>query len=136
VGVDGQKPEAISPEGIRIPAFVTDPVSIDGRWFLGLQDIGKFARFPVDGGQPRPIAGMNPGESIVRWGPNGSLYVRRSGANEIWRHDPDSGKRTIALKVPSPGTPIFRIVMTADARAYAYSANGSHSVLYVVEGLR
>jgi len=132
------KPRPISPEGIRIPYFTTGPVSPDGRWFFGARGPGKFFRYPVEGGEPRPIAGLEPGDYPIRWSSDGSFYVRRRSTDEILRLDPETGGKVPGKKIKpaDPTASVRRIVMTADGRSYAYSARRLHSLLYVVEGLK
>jgi Tol biopolymer transport system component len=134
---EGGKPHAISPEGVRIPYFMTGPVSPDGRWFFGARGAGRWFRFPMEGGEARPIAGLQRGDFPVRWTPDRSFWVSRRG--EIWRLDPETGRRTLSgkkLETDFGNMAAFRAVMTPDGRAYAYSARRAHSVLYVVEGLK
>jgi Tol biopolymer transport system component len=139
IGTEGGKPRAISPEGVRIPAVTTGPVSPDGRFFFGARGPGKWFRFPVDGGEPRPIAGLERGDLPLRWASDGSIWVSRFSAGEIWRLNPESGRKTpsgIKLKADFGNLSFMRVVMTPDGRAYAYAQRRAHSVLYVVEGLR
>jgi eukaryotic-like serine/threonine-protein kinase len=138
MGLEGGKPRAISPEGVRIPAFMTGPVSPDGRFFFGARGPGKFLRFPMDGGEPRPIAGLQRGDSPIRWTSDGSLWVTRFGSGDVWRLDPETGRKTpsgIRIKGEFGNVAAMRVVVTADGRAYAYAQRRGHSVLYVVEGL-
>ncbi|HSD71514.1 MAG TPA: protein kinase [Thermoanaerobaculia bacterium] len=135
----GGKPRAISPEGIRIPFFMTGPVSSDGRVFFGARGPGKWFRFPMEGGEERPIAGLERGEVPIRWAADRSLWVRKIGSGEVWRLDPETGRRAAAaarLKADFGNVTATRIVMTPDGRSYVYSAQRAHSILYVVEGLR
>jgi Tol biopolymer transport system component len=137
VDTQGGKPRPISPDGVRIPFFMTAPVSPDGRWFFGARGIGRWFRFPIDGGVERPIAGLQRGDFPVQWAPDRSFWVSRRG--EIWRLDPDSGRRTPSgrkLETDLGNTTFAHIVMTPDGRSYVYSARRAHSVLYVVEGLK
>jgi eukaryotic-like serine/threonine-protein kinase len=139
LAVEEGKPRPISEEGVRIPYYMTGPVSSDGRWFFGARGPGKFFRFPVEGGAPRAIAGLEREDYPIRWSSDGSLYVRRGlSANEILRLDPETGRKVPGEKIKpiDPTTSVRRIVMTADGRAYAYSARRAHSLLYVVEGLK
>jgi len=139
LAVEEGKPRPISEEGVRIPYFMTGPVSHDGRWFFGARGPGKFFRFPVEGGAPRAIAGLEQADYPIRWSSDGFLYVRRGlSANEILRVDPETGRKLPEKKIKpvDPTTSVRRIVMTADGRAYAYSARRTHSLLYVVEGLK
>jgi Tol biopolymer transport system component len=75
----GGKPRAISSEGVRIPYFMTGPVSPDGRFFFGARGPGKWFRFPMEGGEARPIAGLERGDFPIRWTADGSFWVSRFG---------------------------------------------------------
>jgi Tol biopolymer transport system component/predicted Ser/Thr protein kinase len=135
----GGKPRAISPEGIRIPFFMTGPISADGRFFFGARPPGKFFLFPVEGGRERPNAGLERGDFPIRWASERSLWVRKIGSGEVWRLDPETGRRAAAaarLKADFGNVTAARIVITPDGRSYLYSARRAHSILYVVEGLK
>ena len=135
----GGKPRAISPEGVRIPYFMTGPVSPDGRFFFGARGPGRWFRFPMEGGEARPIAGLKRGDYPIRWTSDRSFWVSRFGSGDIWRLDPETGRKTLSgnkLKTDFGNLASMRVVMTPDGRSYAYSARRAHSVLYVVEGLK
>ena len=139
VDAQGGKPRPISPEGVRVPFFMTGPVSPDGRWFFGARGPGKWFRFPVEGGEALPIAGLEPGDYPIRWASDRSLWVRRLGTGDVWRLDVQSGKKTppsIKFKTPEATWAVLRAVMTADGRSYAYASRRAHSILYIVDGLR
>jgi Tol biopolymer transport system component len=135
----GGTPRAISPEGTRIPFFMTGPVSADGRFFFGARGPKKWFVFPVEGGQERPIAGLEREDFPVRWASDRSFWVRKLGSGEIRRLDPETGRKapaTVRLRADFGSLTGVRIVMTPDGRSYAYSTQRAHSILYVVEGLR
>jgi Tol biopolymer transport system component len=140
--VEEGKPRPISPEGVGIPVVMTGAVSPDGRWFLGTRGPGKFFRFPMEGGEPRPIAGLEPEDWPFRWSSDGrSLYVRARGprgAVTVSLLDPEDGRRRLwrEIKPDDPTTSMSRLVMTADGRSYAYSTRRAHALLYVVDGLK
>ena len=140
MSAEGGKPRAISPEGIRIPAWMTGPVTPDGRFFFGARGPAQWFRFPIDGGEPLPITGLAPGEFPIRWASDRSLWVNRAGGRGIFRIDLPTRRKMTPLRNEldvQPGTvAFFRVVITADGRAFAYGARQTHSVLYVVEGLR
>jgi eukaryotic-like serine/threonine-protein kinase len=138
MGTQGGKPRPISPEGVRIPLFMGSPVSPDGRFFFGARGPRMWFRFPVDGGEGRPIAGFERGEFPIRWTSDGLMWAHRSFSAEIWRVDPETGRKTRSANAPADlgNVSALRIVMTPDGRSYAYSSQRAHSILYVVEGLR
>jgi Tol biopolymer transport system component len=135
----GEKPRAISPEGVRIPDFMTGPVSPDGRFFFGARGPGRWFRFPIEGGEALPIAGLERGDFPIRWASDRSFWMSRFGSGDIWRLDPQTGRKTPSgnkLQTDFGNLASMRVVMSADGRSYAYSARRAHSVLYVVEGLK
>jgi len=145
--IENGVPRPIGPEGVDFPAVaVLSPpptsagaVSPDGRWFLGRRGM-VFSRYPIGGGDARPIAGLEPGERPIRWSSDGrSIFIGGPrGAVKVWRLDPETGKRTLwkEIKPADPATGVRRLVIAADGRSYAYGARRGHALLYVVEGLR
>ncbi len=139
LSVQGGRPRAISAEGVRIPPFMSAPVSADGRWFLGAQGPGNLRLFPIEGGEGRPVVGLERGDFPIRWAADRTLWVRRVGSGDIWRLDPQTGRKTPSgksLKMSFGNIAFLRIVMTPDARAYAYGTRTMHSTLYLVAGLK
>jgi Tol biopolymer transport system component len=132
----------VSHEGVGFSPFVTGRVSPDGRWFLGATGPGRYARYPVADGQPRPVTGLQRGEEPIRWSSDGrSIFTRTQIGGEpskIWRLDPNTGRRVLLEEIRSPGggASVERFVLTADRSALAYMIRRVHSQLYVVEGLR
>jgi Tol biopolymer transport system component len=138
--VGGGKPRRIVPERVSVPPFVTRPVSPDGRWVLGGKGPGTLARYPLQGGEPRPVAGIEKGEFPVGWSAAGLVFLVREtpGAVRVYLVDPDSGRRTLSREIhfADPAASVNRISISADGRSYAYSTQRIHSQLYVVEGLK
>jgi eukaryotic-like serine/threonine-protein kinase len=136
------KVEPAGPEGAGFPPFLTGRVSPDGRWLLGATGSGGFARYPVAGGAPRPVSGLQPLEMPIRWTADSRTIFTRTigegGTLRIWRLDPDTGRRTLVeeIRMPEDGASVDHVVMTADRSAIAYMIRRVHSQLYVVEGLR
>ena len=139
LNAQGGKPRAISPEGVRIPNFMTGPVSPDGRFFFGARGPGKWFRFPMEGGEALPIGGLERGDFPIRWTSDRSFWVTQYRSGDIWRLDPVTGRKTMSvnkLKTDFVNLAAMRVVMTPDGRSYAYAARRVHSILYVVEGLK
>ena len=133
----------ISPENIWANTLRPFAVSADGRTVAGMTAEETIALYPINGGEPRAVPGVEKGEVPIEWTPDGSaLYVYRptslparvykvtlaTGSHELWKEfgptDP-AGVYKIA--------PVF---MTRDANAYVYNALRTTSDLYVAEGLR
>jgi serine/threonine protein kinase len=137
--LQGGKPRPIGPEGIRIPFFMTGPVSPDGRWFFGARGPRNWFRFPMKGGEGSPIKGLEPGEFPIRWASDRSVWVRQNVSGEVTRLDVLTGRKAPGNSRIQPADAtlgVRRVVMTPDGRTYVYAHVRAHSVLYVVEGLR
>jgi len=118
--------------------------SPDGRFVTMADSANRWAIYPLDGGDPRPIPGLDPGEvvgSYVRDG--GAVYVTRFGEIplKIDRLDLGTGQRT-PWKQLSPADPtgligISSFGISADDGAYAYNVERVVSDdLFVLEGLK
>jgi Tol biopolymer transport system component len=138
--LEGGKPRPISPEGVRIRRG-TSPLSPDGKLVVGIQGRGKASLYPLEGGEARPIAGLEEADRLVQWSADGrSLYVHRQPGipNKIWLLDLASGKRSLFKEI-QPGEPVAGLpllLLTRDGRSYVYGTSRTLSELYVVEGLR
>ncbi len=138
--LDGGDPKAVSPDGIS-GEFVA--VSPDGRLVAAQGPDSKIAIYPVDGGAPRPLAGAEAGESPILWSSDDrSLYVYRRNETpaRIFKIDIATGQRelwkTIAPADRSGLITIENVVMTPDARSYAYCYTRILTSLELAEGLR
>jgi dipeptidyl aminopeptidase/acylaminoacyl peptidase len=137
--VSGER-RVFSPEGIE---------HLDTRLLPGPDGVAAYTSerghqlFPLDGGEPRSIPGLDRKDRLVSWTAQGNgVYVYR--ANEfpahIHRVDLAAGERTTLnpLTPPDP-TGIYRIsrvCITADAKAYGYNYYMQLLDLHVIEGLR
>lgn len=137
--LSGSKPRPVTPEG----ATGKDPViSPDGRFVVAFPSGAMRAlRYPVDGGEPEPIAGLEDNEYPMQWTEDGALYVRKGGVPaKISRLDVGTGQRTVWKEI-APADPagiwsMMRVMLTRDGRSYAYGFSRSLSELYLVEGLK
>jgi hypothetical protein len=139
-GLDGDKPQAISPEGQQFGPVVPSP---DGRFVAGRGADSKITIYPVDGGPARVLAGAEPGESPILWSADGgSVYSYRADEvpARVFKVDVTNGRRelwkTIAPADSSGLITIDNIVMTPDAQSFAYSYTRILTVLQLAEGLR
>jgi eukaryotic-like serine/threonine-protein kinase len=104
---------------------------------------GKVGLLPIRGGDLKPIANLESGESVIRWSGDGRfLFLRKleeptllkinrlevaTGRKELWKE----------LRAPDPvGVQILQLVMTPDGNSYAYSFQRDISTLYLARGLR
>jgi Tol biopolymer transport system component len=135
--VNGGKPVALTSEGT-----IAGRVSPDQKYVTVVVG-GKLSLLPIAGGDPKPIADLEPGQSIIGWSgdgrflflrkPNGpaSLVIHRldvvTGHKELWKE----------LKTPDAvGVQIGQVVMTPNGNSYAYSFQRDISTLYLVQGLK
>jgi serine/threonine protein kinase/Tol biopolymer transport system component len=140
--IDGGKPQPITPEGIStaLPGFAVSP---DGKFVAAVGPEQKGAIFPVEGGEARPLSGLLPGEFPLRYSPDGrALYVWKRGdlPARISKIDLETGKRDV-WKDLLPADPagverISNVLVTPDAKGYAYCYARLLSDLFVVEGLK
>ncbi len=135
--IQGGKAVPITPEGMRATRVSPD------QKYVTVDDGGKLNLFPIAGGELKPIADMEPGESVIRWSGDGKfLFLRKSTESSsltITRLNVATGRKELwrELKTPDPvGVQIRDVVTTPDGNAYAYSYQRDISTLYLAEGLR
>ncbi|HEY7574508.1 MAG TPA: protein kinase, partial [Thermoanaerobaculia bacterium] len=140
--IEGGKPRAVTPEGVTaaLPGFAISP---DGKLVAAIGPDHHAALFPVDGGPPRLIAGVEAKEFPLRFSDDGrSLYLWRRGEvpARVTRLDLSNGKREV-WKDLIPADPagverISNVLVTPDGKGYAYCFARLLSDLFVVEGLK
>jgi eukaryotic-like serine/threonine-protein kinase len=138
--VEGGKPEAVTPEGTNVTDFAASP---DGKVVAAVGPDGMGHLYPVGGGDPRPIPGLETGEIPILWDASGrSLYVYRPSElpARVYLLDTGSGKRTLwkQLMPPDPAGVEYvgPILPTPEGKAYVYGYRRLLSDLYLVEGLK
>jgi len=134
-GSDG-KPQPITPEGV-----LGNHVSPDGKLMAAVGT--KNWVYPVDGGQPTALSGIEPGEVPIGWSADSKhLFVATVEAVpvRIYRTEVSTGRRQFVSKVaPSDLAGIWTsllIHITPDGKSYVYSDYRILSDLYVASGLR
>jgi DNA-binding winged helix-turn-helix (wHTH) protein/Tol biopolymer transport system component len=116
-------------------------VSPDGKWVATIGDDGHFL-YPVDGGERRPLAGMERDEWPVAWSADGgAIYVRREGnvPVPVLRVDVRTGAKEIWKELMPPdraGVVWVEPLITPDGRGYVYNYYRRLTDLYLVEGLQ
>jgi serine/threonine protein kinase/WD40 repeat protein len=137
--IDGGSPQPVTPEGI-----IGSLVSIDGKFVVGRRDLdNKQALYPLAGGEPRAIPGLQDNERVVRWASDGnSLYVYqdRELPLKIFRLNVSTGQRELLREI-TPADPAGRlgsvnVLLTPDGKGYVYAFTRHLSDLYLVRGLR
>ena len=134
------KSQAVTPEGVDGNAFFVSP---DSQWIAGIGPDRKGYLYPVAGGEPRVIAGLNPGEQPISWSSDGrSLYIYQPGElpASVNRLDIQTGQRTLWKQLlpsdPAGVETIGPILMTPDAKTCVYGYHRMLADLYLVEGLK
>jgi hypothetical protein len=136
-----EPPRSISSDDIEAPQ--APAVSPDGRFVAVVGAEQRAWLYPVDGGEGRPVEGLEIGEVPIRMTPGGdALYAYDATVMpaRIFKMDLATGARS-AVRSLMPDDPagvirISPVVLTPDLGAYAYSYRRILSDLYVVEGLR
>ncbi len=133
------KAKAISPEGIGA-RFVLSP---RGDLVAGNGADRKVYVYAIDGGEARPVSGVETNEVPIGWSSDGrSIFVLRYGElpARVTQVDVATGQRKLWKDlVPADAAGIDTVsgvMMTADAKAYVYSYVRTLSDLYLVEGLK
>ena len=134
------KPKPITSEGVSGLFHGTSP---DGRFVAARGADRRVALYPVAGGEPRPIPGLEPDDQALRWTPDGrSLYVWRASAppSHIDLVEVATGKRTSwqELRPPDPAgvMQVGPAVIAPDGKAYVYSYRRVLYELFLATGLK
>ena len=141
VDVDTGQERPVTPEGTRGTV-----ISSDGKLVVVRTPEGKFALWPLEGGEMRAIQGIENNEVAFAWTADGkSLYVTpTSGPGRLPRNifvlDPGSGQRRPWKTLSPPDLTGIRAVgfpaIARDANAYAYLYAKSLADLYIIEGVK
>jgi serine/threonine protein kinase/Tol biopolymer transport system component len=136
--IDGGAPRPVTPEGVTGTL-----VSPDGQQLLARADEKKAIEvYPLKGGEPRSIPGLELDDRVVRWGLDGrSLYVYRPRERplKLFKLNLATGQREPAKEiVPADLAGILgpvNVLITPDGRGYIYAFARYLSDLYLVRGL-
>ena len=131
---------AITPEGTNS----VGKLSPDGTQLaVSIGGDHKTIVYPINGGEPKPVPGLEPAEIPVGWSPDSRfLYCYRLGdvPVNIFRIDVTSGLRTswrqLAPPDPTGISSLLNISLSSDAKSYVYSYQRRLDALYLVEGLQ
>ena len=132
------KPRAISPEGY-VGVGVVAP---DGKWIVATGPDRRRYLYPIAGGEPTAIPGLERQDAVDQRSPDGRfVFVRRRGdvPARVYRLDLATGKRELwRTLIPSDAAGISNISTnpTPDGTAYVYNGTRTLSDLYLVEGMR
>jgi eukaryotic-like serine/threonine-protein kinase len=136
--VDGGKPRPVTPEGV-----IFCRVSPDGKLIAGNGlDGGGGWLYPMEGGSPRPIPGLQTDENFAWASDPRFMYVYqwKQPPLKVYRLNILSGQRQIFREMTPPDVAglqsISHIHFSSDGRAYVYSYGRVLSELYLVKGLK
>jgi Tol biopolymer transport system component len=134
------KPVPISPEGIDPLVLVLSP---DGQRVVGVGPDGKAYFYPVAGGEPLAIPGIELGEQPIQWSDDAkAIYFYKPGdlPAKVYRLDLSTGHKTLWKELmPSDSAGVSRIgpiLITPDGKSCFYGYHRILSDLYLVEGLK
>jgi Tol biopolymer transport system component len=123
----GPSPHTISPDGTRIATVTSDGIAL----------------VAVDGGEPQPVRGSQPGEMPIRWAKGGNtLLVGQRGETScpVSRLDLQTGARTAWKTVgPSDVAGVVGVAcprIAADEEHYVFGYTRNLSDLFLVEHLK
>jgi Tol biopolymer transport system component len=140
--LEGGDPRPVSPAGTGVE-FAGNPISPEGRSFAARGAEGKVLIYPVAGGTPQPVRGLDPGSVPVRWSGDGRSLFAYSPEHvpaRVYRLNLTSHvKEPWRELLPADATGIVGIStidLSSDGRAYIYTYDHRMSELYVAEGLR
>ncbi|MBS1766220.1 MAG: serine/threonine-protein kinase [Acidobacteria bacterium] len=139
--------KAVGPEnaGNFLGANILSP---DGRFLLVGMNNGDplgldFVIVPVEGGEPKPMPGIERGDIPFEWTPDGKgiLVFNRDGLPaRITRVDRATGKRALVREImpanPAGLSGIRELVMSRDGKSLAYNYVRVLSDLYLIQGLK
>ena len=135
---DNGNAKPIAPEGSTALA-----ISPDGRLIAGRAPDGVVVFYPADGGEPRPVPHLAPGETPLRWAKEAnSLFISRTEGltAKIIRLDLSTGRREPLHDIHPSDVAGSQgpqsIHLSADGKTYVYQVGHYLSSLYLVEGLR
>jgi WD40 repeat protein len=139
--ITGGPARPVTPEGVDV---VPRGISPDGKWVAAIDAEQKVVLYPLSGGEPIAVPGVEPGESPIRFNTDGSaLYVARSGNYPVpvYKVDVKSGRRQLLREImPADRSGLTPqrtdrgfIHATPDGTVFAYTYTRWRGNLYLVE---
>ncbi len=140
--LDGGLPQPITPEGMAGTLLAAD-----GKVIAAVDRYQQYYLYPVDGGEPSALPGLEDGDLLLQWsGDDRAIFVRASADAElkIYRLDLRTGTRRLWKDLTPPyaagiidiGTDPGQVRMTPDGRSYVYTLWTALGELYTAEGLK
>jgi eukaryotic-like serine/threonine-protein kinase len=129
------KVRPVTPEGVTSPF-----ISPDGRSLIARNAQREFVLFPLNGGAPQQVKGLEAGEVPVQFGTSGKLYTWNGAfPAHIVVVDLESGKRQpgpMFAPADPAGVLYGEVVATPDGKTFAYRYRRAVTNLFLGEGLR
>jgi DNA-binding winged helix-turn-helix (wHTH) protein/Tol biopolymer transport system component len=136
--VDGGNPRPVTPEGVMFCEISPDGKLIAGNGLAG----GGGWLYPMEGGPPRPIPGLQAGESFAWTSDPRFMYVYqwKQSPVKVYRLNILTRQRQLFREMTPPDVAGLRSIshvhFSSDGRAYVYSYTRLLSELYLVKGLK
>ena len=135
--LDGGQPRPVTPEGVTGNA-----VSPDGKLLLGRDTSEKKALYPLDGGEPRTVPGLEDEDKLIRWTDSADsvfIYRDRERPIRIYKLNLSTGRKELVKEIlprdPAGLLGTVTVLMTPDGKGYVYAFTRRLSDLYLVKGL-
>ncbi len=136
--INGGEPRPVTPEGVSFCR-----VSPDGKLIAANSEKeGSVQLYGIDGGAPRAVPGMQPGETF-EWTTDPHVfyvYKLRGSPKRVFRLNIDTGQRQLFKEIMLPeGAGICgmtHLLFSPDGREYVYGYMQFLSDLYLVSGLK
>jgi len=140
--VGGGAIRPVTPEGVTL-VLGQKAISPDGGAVAAIGADGVPALYPIAGGPPQPIPGVEPGDVPLRWTlDERGLYVFRKtdSVPRVQRIDLATGRNTVWKEILPPDRAgivnVWGVRIAPDEASYYYSYTRSLSDLYLVTGIR
>jgi Tol biopolymer transport system component len=138
--ISGGAPRPITPQGVYLPKFGGTSVSPDGKFVVGMGEDKQASLYPVDGGKPQLVRGLEPRklpEFPIQWSEDGRrLYVRRPMFPGVFLLDPSTGERKQWMQFAvEPGFWSSSLVISRDGKSYAREIDAYSSNLFILDGV-
>jgi serine/threonine protein kinase/Tol biopolymer transport system component len=140
--IDGGEPRVIFERATEVGALRPFRASPDGRWVAVLGADDEITLHPIEGGEPRRVAGARSGDQPFAWTEDGSgLLVARltEMPAQVYRLDLGSGARSLLYELmprdPAGIGGVYGCVLTPDGQGYAYTYARRLDTLHLVTGV-
>jgi Tol biopolymer transport system component len=140
VDTDTGERRAFTPEGA---AQFGGGASPDGTLVAATAPDRRTVLYPLEGGEPKAVPGIETGEVVIRWTADGrGLYVVRFSSMPltVYRLDLATGARQpVHVFAPADAAGVLNVgpsLLSADGKAYVFSYRRILDDLYVVTGVQ